>query len=991
MSRKARRSQKFEVARPSPKLRLFLEPLDQRLVPSSAAIVSQSGNTLTITEYTAFSDIITETSAFGGKYTITTSANSGNPQNFSNVSNIVFNAATSGISVLFNSSGGTFNTTGNVSLNSTTNFVGTFIEFDGTQNVSGALTIAQTGIGDTTDFYANGAHFGSLTVTGGSAINSSNSGNTFVSVSDTIHNASGNTSIKGTMVDLEGVTVAGATTINFGAGGGYFLTDYTIDLGNGSNDATSGAATVSFGGNLSITDLRSRTEDTFGMYNANVGGNLSINVSSIGADEYLYISNYNISKNATVAVNGTADVYDYVDIYNSTLQGNTSFTEVGAYYGVVDLYNTSINGSVTVNQSNEDYSEFDVNGSSSLAAVTVKQAGYDDFVGFNNVSAIKGAVSATQTGTYYNNFSMTNDGALSSTLTVTQSPSDNSIDIYNVSNISGLVTLNQSVSQESAYAYVQNSTLSGGLNVTQTTHAVSSGGEAYFEADYSTIAGNVSIKQGSGLGNEVFYWATTQTNGSLTINQSTGLTYYNYVYLENGSSINGSVGITQTGNAAEDYVYAGLYDATNNSSAINGSVTVTQSGYDGYVYLGNVGTTSYINSSLTVTQNVTDESYLYVEGTSIKGAVKATQTGVYGAEGYIYNSSVNSSVTFSQNQVGYYMGFEIYNSSVNGSVSLTQATGVDYAYAELNYAQVNGSVTFTHGINGGGSYAEGYIYNSAVLGNVSIIENGGYYNDVYIYNASISGTLTINQSGATNYYNDVYINDSSSINGSVSITEAAASYDQVVIDDGAALKSTLTIKQTAITGNTVYINNSSVTSTITATMGSGYGEFGVYNSSLTGNVSVNSNSALGTDVYFENSSLSKNLTVVGGTGALAYDEFYLENVAVIGNITVNISGSFNYVDIYDSTVFGTTALNLGIGQTANNSIYIQSDSYATSSTSFQGALTAGMGDGTNTVHVGENGSVSFLANSSFAANISGYNTYDSSNTSGSGVVTFRNF
>ena len=91
-----------------------------------------------------------------------------------------------------------------------------------------------------------------MTVTGGSAVTG---GNTFTTINDSYHNGS----ISGVFVDLEGTQVTnGATTINFGAGGGYFLTDYTLDLGNGSNDGASGAANVTFNGDVTVTDLRTR-------------------------------------------------------------------------------------------------------------------------------------------------------------------------------------------------------------------------------------------------------------------------------------------------------------------------------------------------------------------------------------------------------------------------------------------------------------------------------------------------------------------------------------------------------------------------------------------------------------------------------------------------------------------------------------------------------------------------------------------------------------
>jgi hypothetical protein len=985
---------------------LFLEALDQRLAPSSAAILSQSGNTLTITEYTSYSDIITETNVFGGKYSITTSANGGNAQNFSNVSNIVFNAATSGINVLFNSSGGTYNTSGNISVNSTTNFVGTFIEFDGTQNVQGAVTVAQTGIGDTTDFVAlNGSHFGSLTVTGGSPINSSNSGNTFVNVSDTIHNASGNTSIQGTMVDLEGVTVAGATTINFGAGGGYFLTDYTIDLGNSGNDGFNPApAEVHFGGNLSITDLRTRRFDTFDMYNAGVGGNLSINVSSIGVSEGIGINAYSIGNNLTVTMTATGDANDSVYIANSSVLGNAAFTQTGAEYADAYIYFTSVNGSLSATQSGGYYAEVDVygdNGSQaqSVGAVTIKQTSSYDETYLTNLSTIKGAVSVTQNGSYENYVGIANDNTLNSSVTIIQSPSYDNTSIGNVS-INGAVTVNQSAAQEDSSFTLQNAAITtGGLTVTQALAGVSSGGEAYVYTYNASIKGNVSITQGQGFANDI-YIELSSINGALTVKQAPTVTNANVFELYNGSSVNGSLTVTQNGKGAFDYVYVGNGSYVNTSANVNGSVTITQGGVQGEVYLG-YGP-SYVNGSVTVNQAVADNSYFIVNNETITGAVKDTQTGNNIDLAVLETTSINGSAALSQNQAGPYIGIYVNNASINGSLTISQASPTyyypfQYYSASFEYepysivlenSQVNGSMTITHAINGGGYYAEAYIYNMGIAGNVSVNQGGGTYNDLEIHDSSINGSLTVNQSAATTYQNELYIDESTQINGSATITQSAATYDNASIGN-ASLKSSVTIKQLAVYSSETEFDNASITGAISVTLGIGYDDFYVEGgSTLAGNVSVTANSAHGTDVFIDSSSLSKSLTVSAGAG---HNLFEVTNASIIGNVSANMNGTGNYVDIYDTTVFGTTTLNLGIGLTANNVIDIESDPDAGAGTAFHGAVTVGMGDGTNTVNVGENGSVTFLVNSSFAANISGYNTYNESNVSGAGVLTFRNF
>jgi hypothetical protein len=986
LSRKARRSRKFEAARPSPKLRLFLESLDQRLVPSSAAVLSQSGNTLTITEYTAFNDSITETSAFGGKYSVVTSANGGNAQNFSNVSNIVFNAATSGINVLFNSSGGTYNTTGNVSINSTTNFVGTFIEFDGTQNVQGAVTVSQTGIGDSTDFVALNAHLGSLTVTGGSAINSSNSSNTFVNVSDPLHNGS----IQGTLVDLEGTTIAGSATINFGAGGGYFLTDYTLDLGNSGADApNTSPGTVQIGGNLSITDLRTRTEDTFGMFNANVGGNLSINVSSLGANESIGFQNYSISKNLTITTNTTgahdADVY----IENSSVQGNASFTQSGGNESSVHLNYFTVNGSLSVTQSTTVGYVYaygaDGTVGGSLGSVTIKQSGEAGTVYLENFSTIKGPVSVTQTGAGANSVYISNNSTMSGNLSLTQSGLYNEVDIYNVS-INGATLINQAATTGNASVYVENSLLSSGLSIVQTTTNTSGGGFAETYLGNDSIKGNVSATQGAGLANEILLINTSLTAGSLTVNQSAAVTGIDEFAVTNGSSINGSLTVNQAG--SEGFVY--LANGSSSPSNVSGSVTITQKSLLGYVELGG-GASSSIGGAVTVTQTgVVAETEIINE--SIKGAMKLTENANGYSDAFVINSAINGSLSIIQSQAALYNVMVIEGDSINGSVNLSQATGIYYIEPTtliLANDEINGSLTISHAINGGGEFAFINISDIQVTGNVSISQNGGLTNEVLIVDSNISGSLTINQSATVTAGNEVQLLGDQ-INGSAAITQTSGGEDLVELE-ASTLSGALTVKQGGSVYNQTYINDSSVTGTVTIGQGTGGNKVAISNgSTLAGNVSITGNSSFGGEVIVNDSNLSKNLSVVEGKGQ---DYFYVENGAqVIGNVTANLGGTSNLADLYDSTIFGTLTLNLGIGVTADNTVELESDPAGTAAgLSIHGATTVGMGDGVNTVDVGQDGGVTFVANASFAANISGYNTYNSSNTSGAGTVTFKNF
>jgi hypothetical protein len=994
-SRKDRRSQQLAVAPASRKLRLFLESLEDRLVPSGP---TQSGNTLYITENAVRTDSISETASLGGDYTVVTSYGT---QSFTSVTNIVFNAAISGVSVYFNSSHG-YNTTGNVSITGQGNYNGLFVEFDGTFNVNGKVSVTNTGTGSSTDFVDLGDTFAGLTLADGSAVSATN---TFANVSDAIHNASSGHAIKGTMVDLEGTTIQGATSINFGAGGGYFLTDYSLDLGNGGNDGASGAAKVHFNGDLTVADNSTRGNDTFQLDNANVSGNVSINVSSIGANESLVagsgiggisITNYSIAKNLSVILSTTSGVQGAMYLVNSSVTGSAAFNESGSAQGFIYVNFSSINGSLTVNESAIS-SDFSALGSSSSHAntlggsVTIQQSGFQDTVYLNNLSSIKGAVSINQAA-LNNSTTVSNDAAIASTVTINQLAGYSTATMNGDAGVNGSLTINQSNSVSGSTVQLDNDALNVGAVITQSLAVnTSAGNGAAAFAGNDSIKGNLSITQGSGYQNYFGFSNSALTSGTLTINQSASVTNVDGVYIENGSTITGNLSISQLGGSQGDLVDAG--QASNSSIKVNGSVSITQKGGNATVDFG--AGVSAVNGSITLTQTASGNDSATVADEHIGGTVTVSQSGADENQFNAANNSFGLNLSVNQSIVAYFNGVNVDQSLIYGSLTITQASSTSNLSLSSNNinidgCDINGSVTIAHAINGGGLFASAAFGSVQIGGSLSIAQTGGYSNWINISGLDINGSVTINQSGGSATDNQTLLGNGSTCNSSVSINQSNGVDDLVQTYYGLLIEGAVTIKQGGTGQNQIIVTNGSFVNTSTITQGSGYDDVLINaSSSFSANVSITGSSSFGSNVSVSNSSLSKNITITEAAGN--NDVSLSNNAAIIQNITINLGGGSNIVDLYDSKIYGMTTINEGMGLTAVNVVDIESDASANASWTFQGLVTVNMGAGTNTVNIGQNGTATFDANTSFTANTSGYNTYSESNTSGSGTITFKNF
>jgi hypothetical protein len=214
----------------------------------------------------------------------------------------------------------------------------------------------------------------------------------------------------------------------------------------------------------------------------------------------------------------------------------------------------------------------------------------------------------------------------------------------------------------------------------------------------------------------------------------------------------------------------------------------------------------------------------------------------------------------------------------------------------------------------------------------------------------------------------------------------------VDFDGENAIKGNLTIKQGSTQANDVYFNASTVSGSVSIGQGSGYDQVNINTSMVGGNLVITGTSTLESNVSIgNNSSINMNTSIAesGPANAVTIDS----NSQLIGSLTINLSAGTNLVDIFDATLFGTTTINLGASSTGDNVVEFGSDPFAFGggATTFDGAVTVNMGDGVNTVDIGQTETVTFKINASVSGNISGYNTYNESNVSGSGTVNYKGF
>jgi hypothetical protein len=962
----------------SPKVRLLLQPLESRLVPTGTSL---SAGTLTITETSSGAADTVQEIGFN-QYTVIDSTTT---INYSNVSNIVFNAATTNVSLTLLSPTGNYSTSGNLSVIGAGSFNALSVAFQTGVEINGNVTITDTGVGSSVEVVTDSNIFGSLTVTGGSAVNAAN---TFVTLPN---------GLTGTYVDLEATQINGNVNVNFGAGGGYFLTDSSPGGG------ASGSANDAIHGNLAVTDLQTRFSDTFELYDTNVSGNVSIIVTAVAASEGtlsspdaitpavtggINVQNFSIGNSLTINVRVSANNSEAVVVDNTSVNGSVSINESGAVSEAYAEFNdSSVRGSLTIWQPTGNVDLVNAFGgdngpnNSIGGAATITQGAAQGDAFIDSFTSVKGNVSITQTGGYehvaaINNSSVGN--GLTSIAVLQTAAKYNTLYIDNDTLAgAGNLSITQSTATKVGSIDVTNDSISSSVLINQAAPGCGSNSSVVVEDD--NIHGGVSLTQGGGVINSV-YFDNSSTTGGISITQSGAGTDKNTIDI-NGSTIKGNAIINEKSGNSLDYV--DIY--ANTSIQGNLSVTEGSTGNASFFVLENAS----VNGSISVNQATASQNYVQIQFDVLRGAATVNQVGSY--QNYVYvDQDALRSVTINQSASVQFQYIEIDNdSSINGSISIYQNPGSLGGVSDIEFDQINGSITVNEPPQVAGGNTSTTIGNDLILGGVGINQAAG---QVYFNNSSIGGAVSVNQSaGATP--SSVLVN-TSTFNSSVTITQQTgrASSDNVDFDGENAIKGNLTIKQGSTQANDVYFNASTVSGSVSIGQGSGYDQVNINTSMVGGNLVITGTSTLESNVSIgNNSSINMNTSIAesGPANAVTIDS----NSQLIGSLTINLSAGTNLVDIFDATLFGTTTINLGASSTGDNVVEFGSDPFAFGggATTFDGAVTVNMGDGVNTVDIGQTETVTFKINASVSGNISGYNTYNESNVSGSGTVNYKGF
>ena len=221
--------------------------------------------------------------------------------------------------------------------------------------------------------------------------------------------------------------------------------------------------------------------------------------------------------------------------------------------------------------------------------------------------------------------------------------------VDNDSSINGSVSITQASANQFAVIDVSEDQINGSVTV---SHSLAGGGynsSATIQND--VITGNVSIAQAGGADDSA-YIANAAITGSVTINQSASLNAEDYVDIDIGTKINGSVTITQN-TASEDF--AGIDD----SSSIKGDLTVKESASEeNDVGINNTSVTGNVS----INQGVGGDIFLVSNGSLIVGNFSAVGNSSLGAEGEVIDSTLNKSVSVTKTG-GYVDRFFLENGS----------------------------------------------------------------------------------------------------------------------------------------------------------------------------------------------------------------------------------------------------------------------------------------------------------------------------------------
>jgi hypothetical protein len=796
----------------------------------------------------------------GEQYNISEGATLANSGTFDDNQYLDFNSPDLSGGSIVNSATGTFDVTGDWSIQSYNNYgygsfsnAGTFAKTGGTNTTYIFVGFTSTGVIDaatgTIEFDGGGTFGGTLT--GASQINfgggtSTLTANALLSVANLGFDG-------GTLITSAPLAYVGNINLNSGAllldggtntvGGYYSQTGGTLNLGGGSFAAAGGFSSTGGtfalgGGSLSVTNATLA-------YNGSLLGPGTVTLAGTTTIGYSTGNDYYLSGGVAVTNNGTIDLNQYLYFQDSYGSGSTISNPTGSTFDITG-----------------DYSVY----AQSYGADTMSNAGTFAKTGGTNTSAIYAAF--TNTGVISvsgGTLDFSGGGTFGGTLTGAGTIEfDNGTDtlttiaVFNAANLDlngGTLLLEANENFRSA----QFTDTGGGLDLNGFNASVLNANLSYYGtlsgSGTLALAGTTTVGNGGGYQFYVQGGATLANSGTLNLNQ--------YIYLSQdgggGYIVNNAGAIFNVlsdwyigqGSGPEQFTNAGTFAKTGGTgtttvgayfastgkiSSATGTIQFNGGGSFSGTLTG-AGEINFYNNSYALGSLSSNVALIDLYGSALAMDGNATLSGQLDTEGTtIYGSTTTLTVSggFNVDQQGYGTTIE------GGTLSTTGSTTVIDWYSQGLMFVVGGGGTWsnsgTAGISGlmqlGDNAGSGTILNKAtgvidLATDDSSINQGQYY-DPYGNLQSSSATFvnagTLAKTGGTATSN---VNATLTSTGTLGATTGTLS-----LDDGGALSGSILAKSnivlaggtfadgTLAIGNASHVTNDvAVTQTGTLTIG----------------------------------------------------------------------------------------------------------------------------------------------------------------------------
>jgi hypothetical protein len=386
-------------------------------------------------------------------------------------------------------------------------------------------------------------------------------------------------------------------------------------------------------------------------------------------------------------------------------------------------------------------------------------------------------------------------------------------------------------------------------------------------------------------------------------------------------------------------------------------------------------TDTKIFGAFTVTNADGFDSFTTSGDTLVLGAISinngAGGGAMYFQEGFVAGSNVTITTGAQTiNSIAYFS-----NVSIAGNVSVTNGNGI--IQTVLFNSCIGGKTTLTNGVGTN----ETVVVSGCTLGKGLAIATTGA-TSIDVVNNKIGGDLTIT-ANATTGADALVALTSSIVSGNVTCTvgnakSAAPLFAASTITlSGVSLFNKNFTLNAAAQSNNISIIALQLAGAAKVACATGYNTATITDVSIAGNVAFTS-AGTGCDTLIIDGAIGGNLAVTSANNATTSDSLTVSSLTVGGNLSAKTGSGADAITGIGLVVHGTTNLQTGdgddvtkiddsvfvgaltfLGGNGNNQILIEtaSDAQGSSLTVFQAAVSLKVGNGANSVTVGESGSV----------------------------------